>query len=217
MFDPISAVSAAAGYAKSIGSKVIQLAGRMPVKPQLAVNREIPITPNLISCFVGDIKLGVTHIEGKGFKIPYILNRVIIKNQGRVPAEHCEAVVVKENWRDKLPWANGSGLTKILIPAQSSKELDFCAMLYLNPIEFNRINHTVFDTAKFESLVNEFSMPAIIFPSESGIQSPPSLNRSVKTGPYFIEVNNNGTEILKIPIVVKSRMDDVGIFVTLGT
>lgn len=77
-------------------------------------------------------------------------------------------------------------------------------MLYLNPIEFNRINHILFDTARFVSLVNELSIPEIIFPSELGIQSPPSLNRTVKTGPYLIEVKCEGMDILKIPIVVNS-------------
>ena len=217
MFDPISAVSAAAGYAKNIGSKVIQLAGIIPAKPKLIVNHAMAVNPSLISCFFENIRLGVNHIEGKGFKIPYILNRVIIKNNGRGPAKYCEATVVEKNKRYKLPWANYPGETRILIPSQSSAEIDVCAMLYLNPIEFNRINHTVFDTARFVSLVNEQSIPAIIFPSELGIQSPPSLNMTVKTGLYFIEVNYDGVDILKIPIAVKSHMDDVGIFVTLET
>lgn len=80
MFDPKSAVSAAAGYAKSFGSKVIQLAGIIPAKPKLTVNHEMAVNPNLISCFNEDIRLGVNHIDDKGFKIPYILNRVTIKN-----------------------------------------------------------------------------------------------------------------------------------------
>jgi hypothetical protein len=175
------------------------------------------INPNLISCFVEDIRLGINHIDGKGFKIPYLLNRIIIKNHGRGPAKFCEATVVEENKRYKLPWANSPGETRILIPSQSSAEIDVCAMLYLNPIEFNRINHTVFDTARFVSLVNELSIPAIIFPSEFGVQSPPSLNKTVKTGPYLIEVNYDDEDILKIPIAVTSHMDDVGIFLTLET
>lgn len=215
MFNPIFAVSAAAGYAKSIGSKVIQLAGKMPNKPKLVVNPELAINPTLISLFIEDISLGVNHIDGKGFKIPYMLNRVSVKNSSRVPADYCEATIVEEKKRDKLPWADTSERTRILIPAQSSMELDVCAMLYLNPIEFNRINQTLFDTDKFVNLVNRLSIPSIIFASELGIQSPPSLNRSVKTGPYLIEVNYKGADLLKIPIVVHSHMDDVGIFVTL--
>jgi hypothetical protein len=216
MFDPMSAVSAAAVYAKSIGSKVIQLAGIIPAKPKLTVDHEMAVHPHLISCFVEEIRLGVNHIDGKGFKVPYILNRVTIKNQGRKPAKFCEATVVEENKRYWLPWAT-PGETRILIPSQSSAEIDVCAMLYLNPIEFNRINHTVFDTARFVSLVNELSIPAIVFPSEFGVQSPPSLNRTVKTGPYLIEVNYDDEDILKIPIAVNSHMDDVGIFLTLET
>ena len=83
MFDPFSAVSAASRYAKSIGSKVIQLAGIIPAKPKLAVDHEMAVHPNLISCFVEDIRFGVNHIGGKGFKIPFVQNRVIIKNHGR--------------------------------------------------------------------------------------------------------------------------------------
>lgn len=215
MFDPITAVSAAAEYAKSIGSKVVQLTGIIPAKPKLTVNHEMAVNPNLISCFIEDIRLGVNHIDGKGFKIPYMLNRVIIKNHGRGPAKYCEATVMEENECYKLPWANSPGETRILIPSQSSAEIDVCAMLYLNPIEFNRINHTLFDTTKFVSLVNELSIPAIIFPSELGIQSPPSLNKKVKTGSYLLEVNYADVDILKIPISVQSHMDDVGIFVTL--
>jgi hypothetical protein len=217
MFYPISAVSAAAGYAKSIGSKVIQLARIIPAKPKLIVNHAMAVNPHLISCFVEDVRLGVNHIDGKGFKIPYMSNKILIKNPGRVPAAYCEASIVEEKKRDKLPWANSSGGTRILIPPQSLKELHVCAMLYLNPIEFNRINQTLFDTARFVNLVNRLSVPAIIIPSELGIQSPPSLNRPVKTGQYLIEVNYKGTDVLKIPIVVHPQMDDVGIFVTLGT
>jgi len=217
MFDPLSAVSAVSRYAKSIGSKVIQLAGIIPAKPKLTVDHEMAVRPNLNNCFVEDTRFGVNHIDGKGFKIPYILNRVIINNHGREPAKYCEATVVKENRRYMLPWSDSPGESRILIPSQTSGEIDVCAMLYLNPIEFNRINHTLFDTARFVNLVNELSIPEIIFPSELGMQSPPSLNRTVKTGAYLIEVNYDGGDILNIPIDVNSHMDDVGIFVNLKT
>lgn len=147
MLDPLSAVTAAAEYAKSIGSKVIQLAGIRSNKSKLIVNPDMAINPVLINCFIEDINLGVNHPDGKGFKIPYILNKIIIKNDSRVPAEYCEGFVLEGTNREKLPWANVSGGSRILIPAQSTMELDVCAMLYLNPIEFNRINRTFFDTA----------------------------------------------------------------------
>jgi len=217
MFDPLSAVTAAKGYAISIGSKVLQLAGKKSNKPKLVLNPVMKINPILINCFIEDIDLGVNHPEGKGFKLPYLLNRVIVKNLSRVPAEYCEGFIVKEGNLESIPWSKISEGVRILIPAQSTKELDVCAMLYLNPIEFNRINKTLFDTDKLVSIVNRLQIPDVISPNESGIQSPPSLNRHMKSGGYQIQVDYKSTESLTIPIVISSQMDDLGIFLTVGT
>src|SRR5262245_41303997 len=146
MISPISAVSAAAGYIFGIGSKVAQLTGKRPAKARLVVVGNVPVRPVLISCFIEDISSGVNHKEGKGFKIPYLLNRLVIKNDGRMPAEYCEGFISRKNIRKKLPWSNLSRSAKIAISSQLTAELDLCAMAYLNPIEFNRVNRTLYDS-----------------------------------------------------------------------
>jgi hypothetical protein len=119
--------------------------------------------------------------------------------------------------RDKLHWSNVIEKLRIIIPAQSTKELDVCAMLYLDPIEFSRINQTLFDANRLVNLANGLQIPAIISPSESGIQGPPSLNRYVETGTYRIEVNYKGTHRLPISIVINSQMDELDAFITVRT
>jgi hypothetical protein len=213
-----AAVSSATGYAVNIGSKVKQLAVKRSNKSKLILNPEMAINPILIHCFIEDIDSGVNHQEGKGYKIPYVLNRVIIKNTGRIAAEYCEGFIVKEdNTRERLAWSGGSESVRIQIFPVSTKELDVCAMLYLNPIEFNRINQTFYDTNRLLTLVNQLGIPGLISPTQSGIQSPPSLNRLIKAASYLVEVNYKSPDILKIPILINSKMDDLGIFITLRT
>jgi hypothetical protein len=57
----------------------------------------------------------------------------------------------------------------------------------------------------------------MISPTQLGVQSPPSLNRPIKVAQYVVEVNYKSSDMLRIPILVNSKMDDVGIFVALRT
>jgi hypothetical protein len=218
MFNGLSAaVSSATGHVVNIGSKVMQFAGKRSNKPKLTLNPEITISPSLIHCFVEDINSGVNHPEGIGYKIPYILNSINVKNAGRLAAEYCEGFIVTDNIQERLPWSVTSGRVRIEIFPGATMQLDVCAMLYLNPIEFNRINHTFYNIDKLSTLVSQLGIPQLISPTELGIQSPPSLNRSIKVAPYIVEVNYKSPDILRIPILVNSKMDDVGIFVALRT
>ena len=89
-------------------------------------------------------------------------------------------------------------------------------MLYLNPIEFNRSNQTLFDTKQYQEIATRLGIPSIISPIQSGIQSAPSLNRHIQPGKYLIEINYVDTEPLRIPIIINSQMDDRGIFLSLA-
>lgn len=218
MFNGLSAaVSSATGHVVNIGSKVKQLAGKKSNKPKLTLNHEIAISPSLMHCFIEDINAGVNHPEGIGYKLPYILNSINVKNAGRVAAEYCEGFIAADNIRERLPWSLTSGRVRIEISPGATMQLDVCAMLYLNPIEFNRINHTFYNINKFSALVSQLGIPQLISPTQLGVQSPPSLNRPIKVAQYVVEVNYKSPDILRIPILVNSKMDDVGIFLALRT
>jgi hypothetical protein len=218
MFQGFSAaVSSATEHVVNIGSKVMYLAGKRSNKAKLILNHEIAISPRLTHCFTEDINSGIDHPEGMGYKFPYILNSVNIKNAGRIAAEYCEGFIVAGNTRERLPWSGISGRARIEIFPGKTMQLDVCAMLYLNPIEFNRINQTFYDSNKLSTLASQWGIPQLISPSELGMQSPPSLNKSIKATPYNVEVNYKSTDMLRIPVLVNSRMDDVGIFMSLRT
>jgi len=218
MFNGLSAaVSSETGHVVNIGSKVMHLAGKRSNKPKLTLNHEIAISPSLIHCFIEDINSGVNHPEGIGYKLPYILNSINVKNAGRIAAEYCEGFIVADNIRERLPWSVASGRVRIEIFPGATMQLDVCAMLYLNPIEFNRINHTFYNINKLSTLVSQLGIPQLICPTQLGVQSPPSLNRPIKVAQYVVEVNYKSPDILRVPILVNSKMDDVGIFVSLRT
>jgi hypothetical protein len=219
MFQGLSAaVSSATEHVVSIGSKVMYLAGKRSKNPKLILNHEIAISPRLIHCFIEDINSGINHPEGIGYKFPYILNSLNIKNAGRIAAEYCEGFLVTGNIRERLPWSGASGRAgraRIEISPGATMQLDVCAMLYLNPIEFNRINRTFYDTDRLSTLVSQLGISQAISPTELGIQSPPSLNKPIRVTQYDIEVNYKSTDMLRMPVLVNSKMNDVGIFISL--
>lgn len=218
MFNGLSAaVSSATEQVVNIGYKVMHLTGKRSNKPKLILNHEIAISPSLIHCFVEDINSGVNHPEGIGYKLPYILNSISVKNTGRIAAEYCEGFIVADNIRERLPWSGTSARVRIEIFSGATMQLDVCAMLYPNPIEFNRINHTFYNINKLSTLVSQLGIPRMISPTQLGVQSPPSLNRPIKVAQYVVEVNYKSSDMLRIPILVNSKMDDVGIFVALRT
>ena len=90
MFNPFSAAVTAAGFAVNAGSKVIQIVGKRSSKAKLDLNHIRRISPILIHCFITDTNSPVVHPDGRGYKIPFLLNRVAIKNNGKISAEFCE-------------------------------------------------------------------------------------------------------------------------------
>jgi hypothetical protein len=66
------------------------------------------IHSSLIHSFIEDVNSGVNHLEGKGFKIPYVVNRITIKNSGRVSAEYCEGFFVIGDKRERVSWSHPS-------------------------------------------------------------------------------------------------------------
>ena len=91
MFNPISAAVSVAGFAVNAGSKVIQIVGKRSSKAKLDLNHVRGIwRPILIHCFIADTNSPVVHPYGRGYKIPYLLNKVAIINNGKISAEFCE-------------------------------------------------------------------------------------------------------------------------------
>jgi hypothetical protein len=216
MFNPFSAAVTAAGFAVNAGSKVIQIVGKRSSKAKLDLNHIRGINPILIHCFIVDTNSPVVHPDGRGYKIPYLLNRVAIKNNGKLPAEFCEGYLAKDNKKDKVSWAVPSERVRTSIQPESTKELEIAAMLYLNPIEFNRVNQTLFDTNQFREVAIQLGMPSIISPTQSGIQIALSLNRRIQPGRYTIEINYVDPDPLRVPIIINPQMDERGIFITLA-
>jgi hypothetical protein len=215
MFNPFSAAVTAAGFAVNAGSKVIQIVGKRSSKAKLDLNHIRGISPILIHCFIADTNSPVVHPDGRGYKIPYLLNRVAIKNNGKISAEFCEGYLAKDNKKDKVAWSVPSERVKTSIQPESTKELEIAAMLYLNPIEFNRVNQTLYDTNQLQEVATQLRIPSIISPTKSGIQSAPSLNRHIQPGSYIIEINYVDPDPLRVQIIINPQMDERGIFITL--
>lgn len=215
MFNPFSAAVTAAGFAVNAGSKVIQIVGKRSSKAKLDLNYIRGISPILIHCFIADTNSPVVHPDGRGYKIPYLLNRVAIKNNGKISAEFCEGYLAKDNKKDKVAWSVPSERVKTSIQPESTKELEIAAMLYLNPIEFNRVNQTLYDTNQLQEVATQLRIPSIISPTKSGIQSAPSLNRHIQPGSYIIEINYVDPDPLRVQIIINPQMDERGIFITL--
>ena len=216
MFNPFSAAVTAAGYAVNAGSKVIQIVGKRSSKAKLDLNHVREISPILIHCFIADTNSPIVHPDGRGYKIPYLLNRVAIINNGKISAEFCEGYLAKDNNKDKVSWAVPSERVRTSIQPESTKELEIAAMLYLNPIEFNRLNQTLFDTIQLQEVATQLGIPSIISPTQSGIQSAPSLNRHIQPGRYIIEIIYVDPDPLRVQIIINPQMDERGIFITLA-
>ena len=216
MFNPFSAAVTAPGYAVNAGSKVIQIVGKRSSKAKLDLNHVREISPILIHCFIADTNSPIVHPDGRGYKIPYLLNRVAIINNGKISAEFCEGYLAKDNNKDKVSWSVPSERVKTSIQPESTKELEIAAMLYLNPIEFNRVNQTLFDTIQLQEVATQLGIPSIISPTQSGIQSAPSLNRHIQPGRYIIEIIYVDPDPLRVQIIINPQMDERGIFITLA-
>lgn len=103
-----------------------------------------------------------------------------------------------------------------MIRPDSVKELELSAMIYLNPIEFNRVNQTLYDTNRQIALVKQLGIPNLFRPKELGIQSPPSLNGFINSGSHYIEINYLNADTLRIPVIINPQMDDRVIFMSTG-
>ncbi|MGA9909965.1 MAG: hypothetical protein WBP84_07125, partial [Nitrososphaeraceae archaeon] len=115
MFNPFSAAVSAAGFAVNAGSKVIQIVGKRSSKARLDLNHIRGINPFLIHCFIEDTNSPVVHPDGRGYKIPYLLNRVAIKNNWKLTAEFCEGYIARDNKKDKVSWAVPSEMVRTSI------------------------------------------------------------------------------------------------------
>jgi hypothetical protein len=90
---------------------------------------------------------------------------MVIKNNGNLPAEFCEGYIAKDDRKDKVSWAVPSERVRTSIQPESTKELEIAAMLYLNPIEFNRVNQTLFDTSQYREVVIQLGIISLSLPA----------------------------------------------------
>ncbi len=206
MVDPFSAVVSTVLKIFSVGI------GRK-AKPHLILNPTDNIKATIIHCFIETTNTIFIHPEGAGYKIPYIANRLIIKNKGKSAALNCQGYLVRDSSRERIALSESDEHNQSIIPPHSTKELDVCALLFIAPDVFNKDNHTSFNETQLVELALRLEIPRIISPTEAGFHGSPFINRRTQTGDYKVEVTSINADPITIPIVITDRLERHGIFV----
>lgn len=187
MFDPISA---AVSTVLTMFSKVFDVEFGHKAKPRLILNPTDNIKATIIHCFIEDTDVTFIQPEGTGYKIPYIANRLVIKNKGKSAVLNCQGYLIRDSFRERISWSDSDERSQSTIPPHSTKELDLCATLFIAPDIFNKNNHTPFNETQLVELALRLEIPRIISPTEAGFHGSPFMNRQIQTGDYKVEVTS---------------------------
>lgn len=185
----------------NVATKAYEIYKKSSNKPKLIIDPERSINPTIIHLFVHDNTAPVTFGEESGYKIPYVVNRIGIKNIGKIAADDCHGYLVKDRTQERVSWTIPSDRAEITIYPNTREELELAAVFAPNLDELNIINDTSFTYMESLDLYDRLQLPHVISPTEHGFKSPPSLNRLISRGRYevLITYKNPEAEPLRHP------------------
>lgn len=210
LFDP---VSAAVSAVLAVFPKVFDIEIGRKAKPHLTLNPTDNIKAVIIHCFIETTNTTFIHPEGSGYNFPYIANRLIIKNKGKSAALNWRGYLVIDSFRERIAWSESDERSQSTIHPHSTKELDLCALLFIELDTFNKVTHTSLNETQILELALRLEIPRMISPTEAGFQESPFMNRRIQTGDYKVEVTSINADPITIPIVITDRLERHGIFV----
>jgi hypothetical protein len=143
--------------------------------------------------------------EDRGYKIPYTVYRVYIKNVGQIAAEDCIGYLVQNGDQERVSWNFPENRSSVPIhPGGGRRELEPLAELSFNHDDFNHKNKTNLDERELRNLYHRLQVPALLAPTERGFESPIPRNRIILPGPYQLLVTSitPKTKRLSIPILI---------------
>jgi len=184
-------------------------------KPHLIIDPKNKIKFVFIDCFVEDTNAFLIHNEGSGYKISYIVNRVIIKNKSSIGASNCKVSIINNSSGERVSWSLKGEPGESSILSHSTSEVDLCALLFKDLDLFNQTNRTSLDNTQLNALLARHEIPRIISPTEYGFNSSLYLNRRIQSGEYAVEVTCINGNPLKINVTISDHLNRKGIFVSI--
>jgi hypothetical protein len=162
-----------------------------------------------------DIDLPNFSRELRYFKVKYIVNRVIIKNNGKSAAEGCKGILKMKNAEEKICWYVPSEIYKMTINVDSIEYLDVCAVLNGDVKEvyqqLNILRNLVIQKMEEHKqkrpskiFMSHEDIPIIIAPTENGWLSAKS-NRSIEPGDATVIVNAKNARPYRLNIKILGK------------
>jgi hypothetical protein len=190
---------AANGAATGIAIFAATVAFQRYNRPKLAVEKEYYPEPLPIDLEIYKIDNPLIPHELAEFNVRYMINRVVVRNNGRMAAEDCKGVLMMDGIESKLSWYIPSEIYKMNINPCSLEYLNVCAIRVedserilrdlqsrvskLQDTTTDRMNQTIQldDVIKVKKHIQEKykspdDFPLIISPSEAGWTSPLSTS-----------------------------------------
>jgi len=174
-------------------------------RPCLVVDKNDLLKLVVIDVNLYEIDLPNFSRELRYFKAQYIVNRVIIKNNGRSAALGCKGILKIKDMEEKICWYVPSERYKMTINPDSSEYLDVCAVLKDDTKEIyeqlqkriEKFGDGKNGGAEARNIVLDLyktheDIPIIITPTENGWQ-PAKSNRRIGSGDATVIVNANNT------------------------
>lgn len=221
---------AAAGVALYFANRLLDRYRR----PVLNIDKENSPVPRLI-----DIEVFRTEFQSiiHESRIPYIVNRIIVKNLGRTAAEGCKGSIVMDGEEEKVCWSIPHERYIITINANDREYLDVCAVLSEHERDRSTWLKEIRDRASMipdiEGYIDKIDyvptlesfrirretlrvyksaddIPLIIAPTEEGWLSPPHQNRKMKPGNAQLKITAKNASPIITTIRILERPDGRG-------
>lgn len=215
----------AAGIALFIGNIALDRYRR----PHLLVDKKAFLQTAFVDLTLYEIDIPGFSRELRDFKVQYVVNRVIIKNDGKSAADQCKGVLKINNKEEKICWYVPSERYKMTINLDSNEYLEVCAVLCGEASEiFKQLEKRIelFGGGKnggaearkyIQNMYQTYEdIPVIIAPTENGWQ-PAKFNRKIEPGlPATVIVTaKNARPSLKLDIKILDKPVDNGRIIEL--
>lgn len=168
--------------------------------PRLVLDGQRAITSTGINLFVRDDNSQRIHGDELGFMIPYSVNRLTIRNNGRNAAENCKGSLRIGDFFEKICWSVPAERYTLTLNANSSEFLDVCAIRNDSLALFNEANSLTWNQLPFLEFMNE--QPQLIAPTEHGWEP----IRIIRPGPTEVLVTGKNCDPMTLNIDITSQV-----------
>lgn len=175
-------------------------------RPVLRIDREGSPVPRIIH-----LKSGKTGAPPRIDldRVPYVVNRIRVRNTGRTAAENCKAILTYPGFEEKVCWQIPKERYVMTINSRDHEYVDLCAVSQIDPQSLIEQSSQTIPVNITIRILDENDVPNRIAPTENGWECVIKENRVLDFGELLgvVRITAKNAEPVEAEVRLRERPD----------